>query len=60
MGAALNSCYRQCCGGVTIYYGSGSDFCQVTVPVPDSYLDHKKQYYKEKIDKFHQIIVKCE
>jgi hypothetical protein len=24
----------QCCGTVTIYYGSGSDFGKVMVPVP--------------------------
>ncbi len=34
---------NQCCGTVAIYYGSGSDFCQVMVPAPAPYLDHKKQ-----------------
>ncbi len=28
----------QCCGTVTTYYGSGSDFSQVKVPVPAPYL----------------------
>jgi hypothetical protein len=46
---------RQCCGTVTIYYGSGFgfDFWQVTVPVlvpapvpvPAPYLDHKKHSF---------------
>ncbi len=35
----------QCCGTVTIYYGSGSEFWQVTVQVPDT--DHKKQFPKQ-------------
>jgi hypothetical protein len=26
--------YKQCCGTVTLYYGSGFDFLQVTVPAP--------------------------
>jgi hypothetical protein len=56
--------------GIIILYSSGSNFCQVTVPVP--YLDHKKHFsksfgekcwpfyiskllYHEKIDNFHQI-----
>ncbi len=36
-------CLRQCWGTVTIFYGSGFDFWQVTVsvPVPALYLDHK-------------------
>jgi hypothetical protein len=59
----------QCCGTVAIFYGSVSDFWQVTVPipVPAPYLDHKKHslknsflhsklFYKGKIYKFYQII----
>jgi len=40
----------QCCGTVTIFYGSGSDCWQVTVPVsvPAPYLDHKKQIKKKR------------
>jgi hypothetical protein len=38
--------HQQCCGTVTIFYGSGSDFWQVPVPVPAPYLDHKKQFLK--------------
>jgi hypothetical protein len=37
---------NQSCGTVTIYYGSGSDFCQVLVPAPYRYLDHKNQFKK--------------
>ncbi len=52
----LLSIYGQCCGTVTIFfgsgsdllksYGSGSDFCQDTVPVPVPYKDHKNQLPK--------------
>ncbi len=30
------------------FYGSGSDFWQVTVPVPAPYLDHKKHSFLKK------------
>ncbi len=35
----MQACAWQCCGTVTIFYGSGSDFWKVMVPVPtvDSY-----------------------
>jgi hypothetical protein len=38
-----NASFNQCCGTVTIYYGSGTDFRQVPlpVPVPAVYLNHK-------------------
>jgi hypothetical protein len=32
-------------------YGSGSDFRQVTVPVPVPYFDPKKQFFKKKLGK---------
>jgi hypothetical protein len=60
--------FVQCCGTVTIYYGSGSGsnfrkvmvpvpvptFEKVTVPVsvPAPYLDHKKQLFLKKSFKF--------
>ncbi len=37
---------RQCCGTVTIFYGSGSDIWQVTAPVSAPYLAHKKHSLK--------------
>jgi hypothetical protein len=39
----------QCCGTVTIFYDSGSDFWKVTVPVPVPYLDHKKHNFPKNI-----------
>jgi hypothetical protein len=63
----------QCCGTVTVFYGSGSvsdlsyssgsDSRQVTIPVPDLYLNHKKQVsnkFGEKCISFTQFIVKCD
>ncbi len=49
-------------------YSSGSDFWQVTVPVPAPYLGHKKQFTKifgklftrKKLISFIKLIVKCE
>jgi len=50
----------QCCGTVTFYYGSGSNFWKIMVPVPTfekvtvpvpvpaPYLDHKKQIFIKK------------
>ncbi len=37
--------YWQRCGTVTIFYGSGSDFWHVTVPVPDPYLVSRPQQF---------------
>ncbi len=39
----------QCCGTVTIFYGSSSHFWQVTVPVP--YLSIKAQFSKNNLEK---------
>ncbi len=59
--------YRQCCGTVTIFYGSGSDFWKdivpvptfekvmVQVPVPAPYLYHKKQIFLKKFVSFLHI-----
>jgi hypothetical protein len=69
-----STCYIQRCGTVTIYYGSGSNFSKVMVPVPAPYLDHKKQQQKidffafyltsgftrKKFISFNKFIVKCE
>jgi hypothetical protein len=61
----------QCCGTVTIYYGSGSDFWKVMVPVPvptfekvtvpvpvpAPYLDYKKQIFKKKFGIFFYFLL---
>ncbi len=38
--------FIQWCVTITIYYGSGSDFWQVTVPVLAPYLDRKKHSFQ--------------
>ncbi len=43
--------YTHCRGTVTFFNGSGSDFWQVAVPGPASYLDRKKQFSKIKFCK---------
>ncbi len=48
----------QCCGNVTIFHGSGSNFWQVTVTVPAPFRDHKKVIFLKK--SFIKFIVKCE
>ncbi len=55
-GNKFAKCTKQCCGTVNIFYGSGSDFWkvtvpvptfyQVTVPVPAPYKDHKKHSFQ--------------
>ncbi len=57
-----NMVLYQCCWTVTIYYISGfvSDFCHVMVPAPAPYLVQKSSFYKDEIDKFHKIYIKCE
>ncbi len=59
-GLIYNGTGNQCCGTVSIYYGSGSDFWQVTVPVTAlaPYLDHKSSFARKKIDELIQIYCK--
>ncbi len=47
---------KQRCGTVTIFYGSGSNFWKVMVPVFIFLLS--KLFYKEKVYQFHQIYCK--
>ncbi len=63
---------HQCCGTVTIYYGSGSgsDIWKVAVPVPTfaklrtvhvpvPYLDHKKHCLKKFVENFLLFYILC-